>query len=48
MYLWQEGDLNKINDYIKSYYLHSKQYFYPVLQAVKELSIQSERSILES
>jgi hypothetical protein len=48
MALWKEGDLSQVNRYIDDNSLGDNELFRQVLQAVTELSVNSERSLLET
>jgi adenine-specific DNA methylase len=48
MRLWKEGDLSQVDHYIAENSLNSNELFHQVFQAVTELSVNSERSLLET
>jgi len=48
MHLWKEGDLQKVDEYLDEYALRRNELFKRVVQALIELSSNSERSLLES
>ncbi|MDR0827626.1 MAG: DUF1156 domain-containing protein [Desulfovibrio sp.] len=48
MHLWKDGDLGKVDSYIDAYALRRNELFTQLLQALTELSENSERSLLES
>ncbi|GFH63127.1 MAG: helicase [Candidatus Desulfovibrio kirbyi] len=48
MHLWKDGDLGKVDSYIDSCALRRNELFMQLLQALTELSKNSERSLLES
>jgi hypothetical protein len=48
MHLWKEGNLGKVDAYIDANALRRNELFLQLLQALTELSTNSERSLLES
>ncbi|WP_298034724.1 DUF1156 domain-containing protein [uncultured Desulfovibrio sp.] len=48
MHLWKEGDVGQVDTYIDSFSLRRSEPFKQLLQALTELSENSERSMLES
>jgi hypothetical protein len=48
MRLWKEGDLNEVNGYVDSFGLRGDDQFHRLLQALTELSADSDRVLLES
>ncbi len=48
MHLWKSGDQMKVNNYIDEQRIQRSELFKKVLQALIELSSNSERSMLES
>jgi hypothetical protein len=48
MRLWKEGDVSKVDSYIDAFALRRNELFLQLLQALTELSANSERSLLES
>jgi hypothetical protein len=48
MSLWKAGDVSQVNSYIDSFALSGDQLFLQLIQALTELSANSERSLLES
>lgn len=48
MYLWKEGDVQKVDEYLDQHALRRNELFKRVVQSLIELSTNSERSLLES
>ncbi|MDR2573956.1 MAG: DUF1156 domain-containing protein [Desulfovibrio sp.] len=48
MHLWKEGDVGQVDTYIDAFALRRSELFKQLLQALTELSENSERSLLES
>ncbi|MDR2573085.1 MAG: DUF1156 domain-containing protein [Desulfovibrio sp.] len=48
MHLWKEGDVGQVDQYIDAFALRRSELFKQLLQALTELSENSERSLLES
>lgn len=50
MYLWRDGDVRKLDDYIDNYALRQHELFVRLIQSLIELSEQGreERALLES
>lgn len=47
MHLWQEGDVQKVDEYLDQHALRRNELFKRVVQSLIELSSNSERSLLE-
>jgi len=48
MHLWKDGDVHKVDEYLDQHALRRNELFKRVVQSLIELSINSERSLLES
>jgi hypothetical protein len=48
MHLWKAGDLQKVDEYLDEHALRRNDLFSRVVQSLIELSVNSERSLLES
>lgn len=48
MHLWKDGDVQKVDEYLDQHALRRNELFRRVVQSLIELSINSERSLLES
>ena len=48
MHLWKDGDLQKVDEYLDQHALRRNELFKRVVQSLIELSVGSERSLLES
>jgi hypothetical protein len=48
MYLWKDGDVQKVDEFLDQHALRRNELFKRVVQSLIELSTNSERSLLES